>query len=50
VLRAVGDAETRTRLRAAGLARAAEWTWERAAGEADALVDQLLSPESARRR
>jgi glycosyltransferase involved in cell wall biosynthesis len=50
VLRAVGDEETRTRLRAAGLARAAEWTWERAAGEADALVDELLSPESARRR
>jgi glycosyltransferase involved in cell wall biosynthesis len=50
VLRAVTDEETHARLREAGLRRTREWTWERAATEADALIDELLSPESGRRR
>jgi glycosyltransferase involved in cell wall biosynthesis len=50
VMRAVGDRETRERLCEAGLRHAREWTWERAAAEADGLIDELLSPESARRR
>jgi glycosyltransferase involved in cell wall biosynthesis len=50
VLQAVTDAQTRARLREAGLRRAAESTWERAAAEADAVLDELLSPGSALRR
>jgi glycosyltransferase involved in cell wall biosynthesis len=50
VLQAVTDEETRMRLRGAGLRRAREWTWERAATEADALIDELISPGSGRRR
>lgn len=50
VLRAVTDDQARARLRDAGLKRARESTWERAADQADAVLDELLSPESARRR
>jgi glycosyltransferase involved in cell wall biosynthesis len=50
VLQAATDERTRSRLRKAGLRRAAESTWDRAATEADAVLDELLSPGSALRR
>ena len=41
VVRAVGDSALRLRLREAGLRRAAQYTWERAARDADALLSGL---------
>ena len=41
VLRAIGDEALRERLRAAGLRRAAELSWTRAAGAVDALLARL---------
>jgi hypothetical protein len=38
----VADADRRARLREAGLARAAELTWDRAARATDAVLDGLL--------
>ena len=44
VLAAAGDASVRARLIAAGHARAAHFTWERAAVATDQAIDRLLVP------
>jgi glycosyltransferase involved in cell wall biosynthesis len=43
VLRAAGEPALRQRLAAAGLERAARFTWDRSAGETDRLIGDLLS-------
>jgi hypothetical protein len=43
LLEVVGDAAERTRLRAAGLARASDFSWERTAREVDAVAQAALA-------